>query len=314
MPPLCSSVTRSGSDVLRGNGDHEAPQLQAVGDVLRVQFEAMASPCELLLPDSGRDIESTVQAVADEAWRIERAFSRYRDDNEVHRINTAGGKPVEVGDELAQLLDYADTIHKLSNAAFDITSGVLRRAWTFDGGDHVPDVAQVRKLRKLVGWEKVDWQRPVLRLKKGMEVDLGGIGKEYAVDRGAGILVAAGLRGGLVNFGGDIRIIGPRPDGSAWQVGIEKVAAEDPVHTLQLKSGAVATSGDARRHVIRNGRRYGHILDPRTGFPVEAAPRSVTVIDETCTQAGLLATLAMLQGVRAERFLAAQGVRHHVIR
>ena len=278
-------------------------------------FDAMASPCEVLLVGVGdEEAARLVQAVADEAWRIEQAFSRYRDDNLIHRINTANGQPVHVDDELAGLLDYAATVYKVSDGEFDITSGVLRRAWTFDGSDHVPDDAKVKTLRKLVGWEKVAWQRPTLTLQPGMEIDLGGIGKEYAVDRCANILLAARVKGGLVNFGGDIRIIGPQADGSAWQIGIEKVAADDVPPIVRLRSGAVATSGDARRYVIRNGRRYGHILDPQSGYPVEGAPRSVTVIDETCTQAGLLATLAMLQGVRAERFLAAQGVKHHVIR
>lgn len=275
----------------------------------------MASPCEVLVVGVNDDEAARlVQAVADESWRIEQAFSRYRDDNIIHRINTANGAPVAVDEELAGLLDYAATVHELSDGEFDITSGVLRRAWTFDGSDHVPDPAEIRKLKPLIGWEKVRWKKPELTLKPGMEIDLGGIGKEYAVDRCAGILVAHGVKGGLVNFGGDIRVIGPQADGSAWNIGVEKVMEDDVAPVVRLKSGAVATSGDARRYVVRNGRRYGHILDPRSGYPVEGAPRSVTVIDQSCTQAGLLATLAMLQGVRAERFLAAQGVRHHVIR
>lgn len=275
----------------------------------------MASSCEVLLVDVNENAAAgLLQSVADEAWRIESTFSRYRNDNLVHRINTANGKPVAVDEEMADLLDYADTIHELTDGAFDITSGVLRRAWTFDGSDHVPDAAEIRRLKSLIGWEKVRWENPELTLKPGMEIDLGGIGKEYAVDRCGNILVGAGVKGGLVNFGGDIRVIGPQADGSAWNIGVEKVMEEDATPVVRLKSGAVATSGDARRHVIRNGRRYGHILDPRTGYPVEGAPRSVTVIDQSCTQAGLLATLAMLQGVRAESFLAAQSVRHHVIR
>ena len=278
-------------------------------------FDAMASPCEVLLVGSDETVATTlVQAVANEAWRIESTFSRYRDDNLVHRINTANGKPITVDAEMAGLLDYADTIHELSDGAFDITSGVLRRAWTFDGSDHVPDAAEICRLKPLVGWRKARWENPELTLKPGMEIDLGGIGKEYAVDRCADILVANGVTRGLVNFGGDIRVIGPQVDGSAWNIGVEKVMEDDATPVVRLKAGAVATSGDARRYVIRNGRRYGHILDPRTGWPVEGAPRSVTVIDETCTQAGLLATLAMLQGVRAERFLAAQAVKYHVIR
>jgi thiamine biosynthesis lipoprotein len=275
----------------------------------------MASPCEVLLVGvTEAQAVRSVQQVADEAWRVEMTFSRYRDDNLICRINSANGRTVTVDAELAGLLDYSATLFALSDGAFDITSGVLRRAWTFDGSDHVPDKSEIKALRPLIGWDKVEWKKPELTLKPGMEIDLGGIGKEYAVDRCADQLLAEGIRGGLVNFGGDIRVLGPQHDGTAWQIGVEKVTPRDTLPVVQLKSGAVATSGDARRYVIRNGRRYGHILDPRTGYPVDGAPRSVTVIDQTCTQAGLLATLAMLQGVRAERFLPTQGVRHHVMR
>ena len=148
-----------------------------------------------------------------------------------------------------------------------------------------------------------------------MEIDLGGIGKEYAVDRVASLLAEKTNAAFLVNFGGDLRAHGQRRDGHPWRVGVERPGFENTAALdLQLKRGALATSGDANRYLQRGGQRYSHILNPRTGWPVKNAPRSVTVLADTCTQAGLLATLAMLQGRNAEQFLADQGGQHWVIR
>ena len=120
----------------------------------------------------------------------------------------------------------------------------------------------------------------------------------------------------LVNFGGDLAVSGPRADGSAWQVGIEQPDAAPQVAAgvLNLRAGGLATSGDARRFLLKDGVRYGHILDPRSGWPVQGAPRSVSVAAPSCTEAGVLSTLAMLQGPGAETWLAAQGVPHWVLR
>lgn len=146
----------------------------------------------------------------------------------------------------------------------------------------------------------------------GMEIDLGGIGKEYAVDKAAELLRQASDVSCLVNLGGDLVVTRQPRLRDCWTVGIESTGAEGslPASLLKLKVGALATSGDARRYLKKGKRRYGHILDPRTGWPVPNAPRSVTVAADTCTQAGMLSTLAMLEGDGAEAFLAAQGVQY----
>jgi thiamine biosynthesis lipoprotein len=123
----------------------------------------------------------------------------------------------------------------------------------------------------------------------------------------------------LVNFGGDLAVSGPRADGSAWQVGIDLTDGADhrpqaPAGVLALRAGGLATSGDARRYLLKDGVRYGHVLDPRTGWPVVGAPQAVTVAAPSCTEAGLLSTLALLQGPEAESWLAEQGMPHWVQR
>ena len=274
-------------------------------------FDAMASKCEVHVDTADREDAARVLAsVADEALRIEEKFSRYRSDNVVHAINTAAGRPVTVDDETARLIDYAAQLFELSGGKFDITSGVLRRIWRFDGSDRVPSRNRIENVRRLVGWRRVRWQRPVIALESGMEIDFGGIGKEYAVDRAAA-LVGSLTQSCLLNFGGDLRALGPHANGRPWEVGIEAVdRLSSASQVIDVYRGGVATSGDSRRYLLKDGRRYGHILDPTTGEPVTEAPRSVTVVADTCTQAGMLATLAMLQGKAAKRFLDAQGVRY----
>jgi len=278
----------------------------------------MASPCELHLGGIGRrKAEGILETVHAEAMRIETKFSRYREGNIVDRINRADGYYIAVDDETARLLDYAAELWSLSDGRFDITSGVLRRAWTFDGSDKLPDPDQVERLLAHVGWQRVDWERPTLALQPGMEIDFGGIGKEYAVDRAAE-LVRGDVESCLINFGGDLLALGPPPagdDGSAgWTVGIESLAGGTAAKRIALTEGALATSGDAHRFLLRGGHRYGHILDARTGWPVDNAPRSVTVLASTCTEAGMLATLAMLMGAEAEAFLEGQGARFWCLR
>ena len=270
----------------------------------------MGSPCELITEANARDrARDLARLAADEVWRIEDKFSRYRDDNIVHRINTAAGRGVEVDEETAGLLDFAVTLYELSDRKFDITSGVLRAVWRFDGSDRIPEPEAVRRILDKVGWDKVSWQRPVLTMPAGMEIDLGGIGKEYAADRAVNLLRAAGAPPSLVNLGGDLAVSGPPSNRRAWKVAIEGELEGSHEKLIDLRQGALTTSGDTRRFLLRKGVRYSHILDPTTGWPVPDAPRSVTVAADTCTQAGMISTMAMLRGQGAEQFLAEEGVQ-----
>jgi FAD:protein FMN transferase len=283
-------------------------------NLLAVRFTAMASPCEVLLPAMEGHAALTFGTIAaNEALRIERKFSRYRDDSVTAWIHEHRGTSVAVDEETASLIDFASQCFELSGGLFDITSGVLRRAWTFDGSDRIPDPALVGQLLPLVGFDKLRWQSPRLLLPPEMELDFGGIGKEYAVDRAYELLAARDPGPFLVNFGGDLRANRAPPHGP-WQVGIERPNTDRAATLLlDLEHGALATSGDSRRYLLKDGIRYGHILDPRTGWPVRDSPRSVTVAASSCTEAGLLSTLALLHGgARARQFLQDQGVRHWI--
>ncbi|MBC3767517.1 FAD:protein FMN transferase [Neptunicella marina] len=277
----------------------------------------MASPCELLIDTDDMLVAQQLVALAyQETKRIEQKFSRYLPDNIVHQINSAEGNPVAIDDETFKLLSFADTCYQISQGMFDITSGVLRKAWRFDGSDKLPDDSLVQDLMPFIGWQKIHFDQHQLRMPKGYELDFGGIGKEYAVDKVAQVcLQAQPTISILINFGGDIQITRARDGQQPWVIGIENPLNQDKaVKTLSLYHGGMATSGDSRRYLLKNGERYSHILNPHTGYPVKNAPRSVTVIAEHCIQAGLLATLALLQGEQAEAFLKQQQVQHWCMR
>ncbi len=261
-------------------------------------FAAMGTACEIRLfaesPDQGRAWAAL--AIAD-VQRLEARYSRYRDDSELAAINrvAAAGGSIEVDAETAALLDYADTCHRQSDGLFDISSGLLRQAWRFGSG-RLPEPEQVETLRQRIGWQRVVWQSPRLDFPlPGMELDFGGIVKEYAVDRAASLLAQAGVQHGFVNLGGDLRVIGPQADGAPWRIGIRHPRQpEGLLSTLELPGGALASSGDYERCIVVDGVRYGHILNPHTGWPVRALA-AVSVVAPHCVVAGSAATIAMLK-------------------
>jgi len=277
----------------------------------RGSFTAMASPCEVLMEVDDRSLaERILHTVSSEALRIEQKFSRYQNNNIVFTINNSSGKPVVVDDETARLIDFADELYQLSDGLFDITSGVLRKAWRFDGSDRIPEQKTVSSLLARVGWQKVKWKDSELKLKPGMEIDLGGIGKEYAVDRSVQLVRELTDASVLVNFGGDLATTGERLNQGFWSVGRLITGKEQAVALFQLYRGAIATSGDANRYLLKNGVRYSHVINPKTGWPVFDAPHTVSVASPTCTEAGMLSTMAMLQGSQADAFLKLQAVEY----
>ncbi len=283
--------------------------------IIAAKFRAMASPCEVLFDTDDWNVAQDLgRAAAREAWRIEAKYSRYLPGSVLSTINRSANQPVTVDEETAALLDYAAECHRLSGGKFDVTSGVLRRCWKFDGSDRIPEPAAVSELLPLIGFDKVHWQRPYLALPHGMEIDFGGIGKEYAVDQVLNMLRARLPSAVLVNFGGDLAANQPTRHGP-WHVAVERPDTErEPQLLLEVSQGALATSGDTHRFLLRDGVRYGHILDVRNGWPVQGVPRSVTVVAGSCVAAGMLATLAMLNGVDAESFLDSQGLTYWCLR
>lgn len=310
---------------------------QLENEITCFSFSAMASPCEILFANANHKHVISVEALrslalkmAAEALRIERKFSRYRDDNLIYRLNQ--GEKVKLDDESTLLFDYANTLFEESDGLFDISSGSLRKLWDFGAGfaSGLPSQKSIEEQLVYISWDKVSLQAPYLQLPAGFEIDLGGIGKEYAVDRAYQIFHDACSLYDLnldevpvlINFGGDIFTNKPPTKGSPWQVAIESPSDTQNVEDaqalakalLELSAGGLATSGTSKRSIEFEGKVYGHLLNPKTGWPIENAPRSVTVVASSCLQAGSLSSLAMLCGEEAETFLANQDVPFWVYR
>lgn len=281
--------------------------------LFRYPFPAMGSRCEIRLYAAAAERAALcAQAAIADVRRLEAKYSRYRADSVTTQINrvAAVGGALDVDDETATLLDYAATCYQQSDGLFDLTSGVLREAW----GPQcraIPTADTLARVLSRVGWNKVRWQRPSLAFGvPAMEIDFGGVVKEYAADRAAVICAEAAFRHGLVDLGGDIKIIGPHPDGAPWSVGIQHPRIADAVMaTLDLGYGAVATSGDYERFLEVDGKRYCHILSPRTGMPVRGLA-GVSVAAEECVVAGSATTIAMLMEDRGPAWLEEVGLPH----
>ncbi len=279
----------------------------------RYSFQAMGSPCEIqLFAKTGLKAKRVADAAIADVHKLEARYSRYRTDSflsAINRVASTGGS-IEVDEVTAGLLNYAAICYEQSDGLFDITSGILRRAWTFKSRV-LPDQAQIQELLNHIGWHKLKWKSPVLTFPTaGMEIDFGGVVKEYAVDRAAALCQSAGIRHGVINLGGDIKVIGPRGDGSPWRVGIRHPRQKEGLlDTLLLSEGALASSGDYERCLLIEGVRYGHVLNPKTGWPVRYLS-SVSVVGDFCVVAGSASTIAMLKEDKGSAWLDTMGLPH----
>lgn len=272
----------------------------------------MGTACHLrLLAPDPAGAQRASDAAVGEVVRLELKYSRYRDDSLLAAINAAAaaGGEIALDDETVGLIDYAFACHEQSDGLFDITSGVLRKAWDFKTARR-PDPAEINRLLPWVGLHKLIWEAPVLRFPlAGMEIDFGGIVKEYAADRAAAACRTAGLSHGLVDLGGDISVIGPQPDGSAWPIGIRDPRCPDrAMAILPLAEGGLASSGDYERFVEIDGVRYSHILNPRSGWPSRGL-QAVSVAATSCLVAGSLCTIAMLREAEGPAWLDRPGIQ-----
>jgi FAD:protein FMN transferase len=271
------------------------------GNAGSLDFLAMGTRCRVMFSASSRvavaDFESRVLA-----WisGFENRYSRFKTDSLISRINNNAGREwVTIDDELKSILALCDWYHWATKGVFDPSALPVMKLWDYRvTRPVVPDDAAVRKALELTGWAKVqrDDNRIFLPIA-GMGIDIGGLGKEYAVDRVMDAARDSGVDDILIDFGHDIRVRGAPAEGGPWKIGIE-----DPFDPGQCKCGvavserAVATSGDYIRNFESDGRRYGHIIDPRTGYPVNNSCRSVSVIAPTCTEAGMIAKTAFIMG------------------
>ncbi len=229
-------------------------------------------------------VRAKLAAAVDEIRRIETLMTTWKDDSEISRVNQAAGKEaVQVSPETLAVVEKSNWMSAHSEGVFDISFEAMHGLWKFDQDleESVPKKADVEAKKKLIDWRKilVDHEKRTIKLEKpGMRISLGGIAKGYAVDAAAKVLEKGGVTSFFAQAGGDLYVRGKKADGTSWRVGVRdpRAATGDFFAFLPVEDHAFSTAGDYERSFVKDGRRYHHIIDPRTGYPATAS-RSVTV-------------------------------------
>jgi len=267
----------------------------------KLRFVAMSTECRVVFHGvTDREASDFQAEVVRWVAAFEAKYSRFIPASLVGRINAAAGRQwVDLDPEADQVFGLCDAAVFFTRGAFDPTALPIVKLWNWKTPPSVlPSSPDVEQAKQKVGWRKVQ-RRPgaIFLPEAGMSIDLGGIGKEYAVDRVFTMARQRGIQNVLVDFGHDVRAAGGAPGKGFWSIGLE-----DPKSTghcwvgLAISDRAVATSGDYLRNFEVNGRRFGHIVDPRTGYPVDNGCRAVSVCAQSCTVAGMLSTTAFILG------------------
>lgn len=249
------------------------------------------------------EIKAAVDKAFEEVRRIDMLMSNYRENSDVSKINKLkAGEGIKISEETYEVLRRSQEISALSKGAFDITVLPLMELWGFYSNssiDNGPTPDELAKVLKHIGRKKITL-RPnnyVTKNVDGVKIDLGGIAKGYAVDRAIGRLKSCGIKSALVEAGGDLYCLGMKPDKNLWRIAIQHPRKKKKViAVLEVSDCAVATSGDYENYNIIRGKRYSHIIDPRTGYPKVDVPAGVTIVAKDTTTADGLATAIFVLG------------------
>lgn len=279
----------------------------------RFSFKAMGSFCEIQLFDESRiRAKNVVTQLTDEVARLEKKYSRFREDSLLSKINSSAGNKLgfAIDIETQSLFDHAQNCFEQSNGLFDISSAALNQIWDFKKA-LVPSQAQIDAARAHVGLKKISCKDSHIHLPRNMQIDFGGIVKEYTADSVARLARSLGVEHGLVNLGGDFSVIGAQPENKSWAVGISSPDSTERIMAkIDLTKGGLASSGDYERFFMHEGRRYSHILNPKTGWPCNGL-RAVSIAANLCSVAGSVATIAMLKDEEeAKIWLEDSGLGH----
>jgi FAD:protein FMN transferase len=282
----------------------DSMQVEARGDFYRITCRAMSTPVNIAFAASSAVACEMQRAAIDWIARFEARYSRFLPESIVGQINArsggeGGGDWLELDEDADRLLSMCDEMHRLTRGVFDPAALPLLRIWDWKANPpRIPSEQDILAAREMSGWDKVQRRPRGIRLPiAGMGIDLGGIGKEFAVDQLVEMARTFAISHVMIDIGQDIRVAGHAPGKDAWYIGLEEPDRPGECWTaVRLTDHAVATSGDYFRSFTVNGRRYGHVLDPRTGLPVSNNCQSVSVIAPNCVLAGILSTAGFILG------------------
>lgn len=254
-----------------------------------------------VIAENESESDKFIKVAIDEIRRIEKLISSWDSNSQTSLINkNAGIRPVKVDEELFELIERAIKISQLTDGAFDISYASMDRIWKFDGSmKEMPSEKIIKNSVSKVGFQNIELNKEkgtVFLKEKGMKIGFGGIGKGYAADKAKQLLREKGVKGGIINASGDMNTWGKQTNGKSWKVGITNPLNKNKIFALfPLDESAVVTSGNYEKYVIFQGKRYTHIIDPRTGYPSSGIV-SVSVFASSAELADALATSIFVMG------------------
>lgn len=273
-----------------------ASQGERTGDAAETRFFGMDTDISITAygKNAGKALEDTQSKVTE----LERLWSVSDENSDIYAINHSQGRPVSITRETEQILSFALDMAEQTDGALEPTIYPVLTAWGFTTeGNRIPDQSEIEKILQNVGYENVNLSGNEVTLPDGMELDLGAVGKGYAADEVANILKEAGVTSALLDLGGNIQLIGAKPDGDDWKIGLRDPFGESYMGILSISDRAIVTSGNYERYFIgEDGKQYGHILDPSTGYPAENGLVSVTIVAKEGKLCDALSTSLFVMG------------------
>lgn len=263
------------------------------------QQEFFAMDTYMTFSAYGEGAGQALREAEEEIYRLESEWSVTDKGSEIYRVNHSGGMPVSLSDDTAEIIRFVLDMAEETGGALDPTIYPVVSAWGFTTDENrIPSQEELQTLLGEIGYDKVELDGNLIRLPEGMELDLGAVGKGYAGDLAAELLKENGVTSALLDIGGNIQAVGSRPDGSGWRIALRSPFGEGQIGVLEVSDCAVVTSGNYERYFVgEDGREYGHIIDPETGYPADNGTASVTIIAEEGKTADALSTSMFVKGL-----------------
>lgn len=247
----------------------------------------------------GVNAETALLQAENRIMELEGLWSVTDAGSDIYAVNHSGGEPVAVHEETEELISFALDMAEKTEGALEPTIYPVLRAWGFTTGEnHIPPDQEIAELLERVGYRRVQQENGNISLEEGSMLDLGAVGKGYAGDEAAQVLRENGITSALLDIGGNIQAVGTKPDGSSWRVGLKDPFSGGVLGVIQAADEAIVTSGSYERYFIgEDGKRYGHIIDPATGYPVDNGLASVSVIAREGKLCDALSTSLFVMGL-----------------
>lgn len=294
----------SGEDTREpSSSEQESEEVSQEEDQAEEDFFAMDTYMSFSAYGEGAD--AALKKARDRVEQLETEWSVTDESSEIYKINHSAGEKVTLSEDTAEILNFALDMAKRTGGALEPTIYPVLRAWGFTTDENrIPGEEEIKSLLENVDYERVSLEGNEIQLPEGMELDLGAVGKGYAGDEAAKVLREEGISSALLNLGGNVQAIGSRPDGADWRLGIQNPFGEGYVGILTISDRAVVTSGNYERYFVgEDGKTYGHIIDPSTGYPADNGLVSVSIIAEEGKMGDALSTSLFVMGrEKAEEF------------